>query len=205
MPQIFQNTLLSWGRLRASPHTAIQSSTQEDLVQWMQKKRAESILAHGLGRSYGDSCLNTNEHLIYMRSLDKLISFDAKSGILTAMAGVSLAEIIEFALPRGWFLPVSPGTKFVTLGGAIANDVHGKNHHLRSSLGAHLLHFSLLRSSGEILTCDPSSELFQATIGGLGLTGVILQASIQLIPVASAYIDQEIVKFESLEEFFSLK
>lgn len=208
MPRIFQNQLSSWGRLNQSSHTAVLADNQNDLIDWMnsQNSRDQLLLTYGLGRSYGDSCLNTNQTLIYTSCLDKLVHFEAKTGQLTAMAGVSLGEILNFSIPKGWFLPVSPGTKYVSLGGAIANDVHGKNHHKRSSFGNHLISLKLLRSSGEYLDCSPSqnTDLFHATVGGLGLTGTILEACLQLIPIESAYIDQEILKFETLDEFFEI-
>jgi len=116
-------------------------------------KRADSrtLLPYGLGRSYGDSCLNNHNAIIPMAGFDNFLAFDPSSGILRAQAGVSLASILETFVPKGWFLPVSPGTKFVTLGGAIANDIHGKNHHVAGTFGRHVPRFELLRSSGERL------------------------------------------------------
>jgi len=108
--------------------------------------------------------------------------------------------------PRGWFLPVSPGTKFVSVGGAIANDIHGKNHHRAGTFGCHVTRFELLRSNGERLTCSPAehSQLFRATIGGLGLTGVILWAEFRLKRIVNPYIDMDHIRFESLDEFFEI-
>jgi FAD/FMN-containing dehydrogenase len=162
------------------------------------------VLPYGVGRSYGDSCLNDGNALIRARDLDRLIAFDAESRTLRCEAGVTLAEIVEFALPRGFFLPVTPGTKFVTLGGAIANDVHGKNHHRAGSIGHHVPRFELLRSDGSRVVCSAAenAELYSATIGGLGLTGLITWAEIVLMPVAGAWVRQRAVRFESLAEFF---
>jgi FAD/FMN-containing dehydrogenase len=142
------------------------------------------VLPYGLGRSYGDSCLNDGRRCWVPGGLDRLIAFDAQTGLLRCEAGASLSSIIDFALPRGWFLPVTPGTRHVTIGGAIANDVHGKNHHRDGSLGHHVPRFELLRSDGSRRACAPESnpELFRATVGGLGLTGLITWAEIRCGP-----------------------
>ncbi len=165
-----------------------------------------SLLPYGLGRSYGDSCLNDNGTLLVTTGLDRFISFDRERGILRVEAGISLAEILKLVVPQGWFLAVTPGTKFVTIGGAIANDVHGKNHHRAGTFGSHLLQFELLRSSGERLLCSPieNSELFRATIGGLGLAGLILWAEIQLKKIENPFIDAEMIRFANLDEFFEI-
>ena len=140
------------------------------------------MLVFGNGRSYGDVCLNDGGTLLATRGLDRFISFDTASGVLECEAGVLLSEIIDLTLPRGWFPPVTPGTALVTVGGAIANDVHGKNHHRAGSFGHHLLGFELRRSNGETLRCAPDQnpDWFAATIGGLGLTGMISTARLQL-------------------------
>ncbi|MFZ3034842.1 MAG: FAD-binding oxidoreductase [Parvibaculum sp.] len=166
----------------------------------------ETVLPYGAGRSYGDSCLNTGGLLLGTSALDHFISFDHESGLLTCEAGVTLAEIIDLALPHGWFLPVTPGTKFVTLGGAIANDVHGKNHHREGTLGAHVVSFELMTSDGARRVCstNENAEFFAATIGGLGLTGLVTSATIQLKRVASSFLSGTSTKFENLDEFFQL-
>lgn len=165
-----------------------------------------SVLPFGLGRSYGDSCLNDGNAILPMSHLTSFISFDPSSGLLKAEAGVSLATILETFVPRGWFLPVSPGTKFVTLGGAIANDIHGKNHHVAGTFGCHVKSFELLRSSGERLICSPTSnpEMFAATIGGMGLTGLITWVEVQLRSIRSPYLDTRTTKFRNLDEFFDI-
>lgn len=165
-----------------------------------------NTLARGFGRSYGDVCQIENGHLLEINKLNKFISFDSKTGILEAEAGVSLQEIIELALPQGWFLPVTPGTKFVTLGGCIANDVHGKNHHVSGSFGHFIKHLSLYRSDQGVCVCSPETrrDLFVNTVGGLGLTGIILSAQIQLIPVVSDKIEVENFSFRNLTEFVQL-
>jgi FAD/FMN-containing dehydrogenase len=165
-----------------------------------------STLAYGNGRSYGDSCLATSNHVLRMRPLSRFIKTDWVNGIVVAESGVTLDEILRLAVPNGWFLPVTPGTKFVTLGGAIANDVHGKNHHAKSTFGCHVRKFGIVRSDKGSLTCscESNSELFSATIGGLGLTGIIDWVELKLMPVKSSYIEVTHIRFDSLEEFFSL-
>ena len=164
------------------------------------------MLPYGFGRSYGDSCLNQDGVLLDASHLNRFIAFDEAQGILRCEAGVSLAEILDIIVPRGWFIPVSPGTKFVSVGGAIANDVHGKNHHRAGTFGCHVTRFELLRSSGERLICSPqeNTELFRATVGGLGLTGLILWAEFRLKPIVSPLIAMQRVQFASLEEFNAL-
>jgi FAD/FMN-containing dehydrogenase len=167
-------------------------------------REGETLLPYGMGRSYGDSCLNDGHALIRARDMDRLIAFDAATGLLRCEAGVLLAEIAEFALPRGFFLPVTPGTRFVTVGGAIANDVHGKNHHRDGTFGHHVPRFELLRSDGARLTCSASDnvELYRATVGGLGLTGLITWAEIRLKRVPGPWLHERTTRFGSLPEFF---
>jgi len=194
----------SWGRYPAARHARTVA------VAWRDEPPAldlipESMLAFGCGRSYGDSCLNDGGALLVATGLDRFIALEP-SGLLRCEAGVTLAEILDVIVPRGWFLPVVPGTKWVTVGGAIANDIHGKNHHCAGSFGVHVTRFELLRSSGQRMVCSPDSnpELFAATIGGLGLTGLILWAEIRLQPVAGAGIVQERIRFGNLDEFLAL-
>ena len=164
------------------------------------------VLAHGNGRSYGDSCLNDGGRLILGRSLDRILAFDRETGLVTCEAGVLLDDLLDLVVPAGWFPPVTPGTCFVTIGGALANDVHGKNHHRAGTFGRHVRAFELVRSDGRRLTCAPdiNVDLFAATIGGMGLTGLITQVTLQLMPVASAEMMQETIHFEGLDRFFAL-
>jgi FAD/FMN-containing dehydrogenase len=159
-----------------------------------------------MGRSYGDSCLNAHRELVDCRRLNRVLAFDEATGIARCEAGVTLGDIISVFLPKGWFLPVTPGTQFVTVGGAIANDVHGKNHHRAGTLGAHVRQLGLHRSTDGLALCGPeqNSDMFRATIGGLGLTGVIAWADIQLRRVAGPWIDAETVPFHSLSAFLDL-
>jgi FAD/FMN-containing dehydrogenase len=165
-----------------------------------------SVLPHGNGRSYGDSCLNGGGTLIHTRGLDRFISFDPATGRLECEAGVLLADILDLVVPQGWFLPVTPGTKFVTIGGAIANDVHGKNHHRTGTFGRHVTSFVLLRSDGERMTCSANENptLYAASIGGLGLTGLIVTAQIQLRRIAGPWLSTETHRFRNLGSFFEL-
>ncbi|WP_295683079.1 FAD-binding oxidoreductase [uncultured Nevskia sp.] len=192
----------SWGRLPAPEQRLIKLASRFDAL----PTTTESLLPYGLGRSYGDSCLNSGGVLVGTRGLDRYIAFDRDSGVIEVEAGVSLGEIIELTLPQGWFPAALPGTRFVTVGGAIANDVHGKNHHRAGSFGHHLLGFELLRSDGQALHCSPTAnaELFAATIGGLGLTGLIRRASLQLQRVPGPWISGSSERFGSLAEFFAL-
>jgi FAD/FMN-containing dehydrogenase len=164
------------------------------------------MLVFGNGRSYGDVCLNDGGTLLAARGLDRFISFDTASGVLECEAGVLLSEVIALTLPRGWFPPVTPGTALVTVGGAIANDVHGKNHHRAGSFGHHLLGFELRRSNGDTLRCAPDqhSDWFAATLGGLGLTGMISTARLQLRRVPGEWIAGDSQRFGNLQEFFAL-
>lgn len=165
-----------------------------------------SALPRGNGRSYGDTCLNPGGTLLTTRALDHFISFDPATGRLHAESGVTLADVISLSLPYGWFLPVTPGTRWATLGGAISNDVHGKNHHVAGTLGHHVCSLELLRSDGtrEVLTAGSGSDRLRATIGGLGLTGLITRCELQLRRVPGPWLDTETLRFDSLDDFFSL-
>jgi len=164
------------------------------------------LLASGLRRSYGDSCLNDDGAMLDMTALDRFVSFDRTTGVLVAEAGVSLADVLKLVIPAGYFLPVTPGTKFVTLGGAVANDVHGKNHHRAGTIGRWLRQLHLVRSDGieHVIDREDKTGLFAATVGGLGLTGVITRVALELMPIASASMDVQTMPFGSLPEFFAL-
>lgn len=193
---------LSWGRLPRVDQKAVHFNWRHQPL----PQTAEFLLPYGLGRSYGDSCLNQDNMLVLTGGLNRLISFNQESGVLRCEAGVSLEQILEFAVPKGWFLPVTPGTKFVTVGGAIANDVHGKNHHGTGTFGRHILSFELLRSDGERLVCSPNSQtdLFRATVAGLGLTGLIVWVELQLLPVEGPGVEVENIKFANFDHFFEI-
>ena len=193
--------LRSWGGLEARDSTLIEP---ED---WLAgRERNHPVLAYGNGRSYGDSCLNDGGGLIAARRLGRILSFDAQSGIVLCEAGVLLDELLQLCVPAGWFPPVTPGTSLVTIGGALANDVHGKNHHSAGTFGRHVRSFELARSDGSLLTCTPTqnAELFAATIGGMGLTGLVTRIELQLLPVACAEMLQQAIHFDGLDGFFAL-
>ena len=198
---------VSWGRYPAVVHRHVYKPAWNDQIpSIIEESPTASLLPYGLGRSYGDSCLNADRSLIDCRRLNRFLGFDESTGILRCESGVTFADIIHLFLPRGWFLPVTPGTQFVTVGGAIANDVHGKNHHCAGTFGAHVQQLGLYRSNEGLLTCGPNQNagLFHATIGGLGLTGVIAWADIQLRRVNGPWIDAELVPFHSLSAFLDL-
>lgn len=164
------------------------------------------LLAYGRGRSYGDVCLNNGHALIDTRFLSRFRRFDAEAGVLECESGVTLDAILRLIVPQGWFLPVLPGTRYVTVGGAIANDIHGKNHHRAGTFGCHVRSLELQRSDGSRIRCSPdgNSALFGATIGGLGLTGLILSAELSLRPIRSPSVVVESLPFRSLLEFEAL-
>ena len=164
------------------------------------------MLAYGRGRSYGDACLNNGGTLLDTAALDRILGFDPETGIVRCEGGVTLAQLLALAVPKGWFLPVTPGTKFVTVGGAIANDVHGKNHHRDGTFGRFVPRFELWRSDGSKPVCSPGehADLYRATIAGLGLTGLIRWADVQLLPVQSDEIAMQRTRFGSLDEFFAI-
>jgi FAD/FMN-containing dehydrogenase len=196
---------LSWGRYPRSNAKRVfplhWTSDDPGLGQFPEK-----LLVYGKGRSYGDCCLNGDGILLDSTGLDRFIQFNPDTGVLRCEAGLTLQAITQQFLPSNWFLPVTPGTQFVTVGGAIANDVHGKNHHRAGSFGCHVHRFELLRSDRGRVICsrEENPELFTATIGGLGLTGLILWAEIQLKRVSGPWITCENTAFERLDQFFEL-
>jgi FAD/FMN-containing dehydrogenase len=194
----------SWGRLCDREHE-VTALTDRRHVAGVIRSSAPG-LAHGMGRSYGDVCLNPGGQLWKTTGLDRFISFDPETGRLACEGGVLLRDIQKLFIPRGWILPVTPGTQMVTVGGAIANDVHGKNHHVVGSFGDHVRLLTLLRTDGEVIECGPKQQpdWFAATVGGLGLTGFILTAEIQLRPVPGPWVDTETIPYANLEEFFTL-
>ena len=195
-------SLTAWGQLPAT-------LAQREL--WWNDRHAAlpddtaSLLAYGNGRSYGDVGLNSAGTLLHTRGLDRFIAFDESNGRLVCEAGVLLSEILAVFVPRGWFLPVTPGTRYVTVGGAIANDVHSKNHHGAGTFGCHVHRFELLRSDGSRRVCSrhEHAEWFAATVGGLGLTGLITWAEIELRRIPGVHIDVVNRRFVGLDEFFA--
>ena len=190
-------TLQGWGRYPTLQADVAHPATQHAAKDWL--KLQPTGIAYGLGRSYGDSALAPQ--VLQTDRMNLLLAFDGASGRLTAQAGVTLDEILRFFVPRGWFLRVTPGTRFVTLGGAVASDVHGKSHHATGCFSECVESFRLLLASGEIWNCSrgENPELFRATCGGMGLTGVILDVSLHLMAIQSAYFDQVTYKCPDLD------
>ncbi|MDO4231462.1 MAG: FAD-binding oxidoreductase [Lautropia sp.] len=195
--------IASWGRLSNETHDVSMPANQAEAREIITRKPG---IAFGNGRSYGDEALNPGGALWLTRSLDRFLAFDESTGVLSCEAGVLLRDIQRLFVPRGWMLPVCPGTQLVTVGGAIANDVHGKNHHGFGSFGDHVLGIRLARTTGEILDCSPAQQpdWFAATVGGMGLTGLILQAEIRLRRVQGPWLESETIPYTSLNEYFQL-
>lgn len=203
MPQL--KVVESWGRTQSSAHSVTRPWFADQIDECLKSDGGE-FLARGLGRSYGDVGMNSGGSLIEVTRLDRFLFADWRTGVIRAEAGLSIDDLLRVCVPRGWFLPVAPGTKHVTLGGAVANDVHGKNHEATGTIGRHVLRIGLARSDGARLelsrTANP--ELFAATIGGLGLTGFIRWIELRLASIRSSYFETEAVAFDSLAGFFEL-
>jgi FAD/FMN-containing dehydrogenase len=176
------------------------------LDQLLRADDPSKVLISAWGRSYGDVCLNTTGRNFNSKKWDHFISFDRTSGLLTVEAGVTLREILRVVLPAGWFLPVVPGTQWLSVAGAVANDIHGKNHHVAGTFGRHVCKLWLSRSDQAALICSPESNpgLWAATIGGLGLTGLITAVQLQLVRVESSHFEVDYLPFYSLDEFIAL-
>lgn len=196
--------ITSWGRLPYAESSPVYIYDREHIKTIIAAHRPG--LPYGVGRSYGDVCLNPGGILWMMQGLDRFIRLDDTSGRLLCEAGVLLRDIQQVAIPRGWRLPVTPGTQFVTVGGAIANDVHGKNHHAQGCFGDHVRSLSLLRTDGTHIECGPdhNPQWFAATVGGIGLTGCILTAEIQLSRTPGPWLETESIPYDNLAEFFRL-
>lgn len=201
MPSL--NAYRSWGRYPKSRHRDVLRLTHRDRALPTDNGM---LLPFGNGRSYGDSCLNSDGVLLDVRGLDRFIEFDREKGRIQCEAGVLLSQVLALIVGSGWFLPVTPGTRYVTVGGAIANDVHGKNHHVAGTFGHHVNSFELLRSDGQRLVCNPleNEGLFAATIGGLGLTGLITWVDFDLKPIGSPQVLVDTVRFDNVDGFFEL-
>ncbi len=195
--------LSGWGRHPVLDCRLERLRRREDLPGLL--RRGGTLIARGNGRSYGDAALNPDLTLS-MLAMDRMRGFDADAGLLTCEAGVLLSDILETFMPRGWFPPVVPGTGFVTVGGMIAADVHGKNHHRDGSFGAHVEALTLASADGAVRECSrtENADLFRATLGGMGLTGVILSARFRLRPVETAFVTVETLAARDLDETMAL-
>jgi len=197
-----EQDLTNWGnypRIRARIYNPDTTNQIQKII-----NSETSILARGNGKCYGDSALN--ENIISMLRYNRFLEFDQKAGILECQAGVLLADILDIIVPEGFFLMVTPGTKLITVGGAIASDIHGKNHHVDGNFSNCVLSLTLMNDKGERVKCsrDENTELFWNTVGGMGLSGVIIDARLKLKPVSTAYIRQEQIKANNLGEIMSL-
>lgn len=180
-----QAELSGWGRYPRSTSAVMRPERLGEL-----KLVSGGVIARGLGRSYGDAAINSGRSVILTERLNRFLAFDPTTGVLRSEAGATMGDILQTFVPKGWFLPVTPGTKFVTLGGAVASDIHGKNHHRDGSFGRFVNELRMLLADGSVVDCSPTKmpELFWATVGGMGLTGVILEVTVRLIPIQTAYI-----------------
>lgn len=196
----------SWGRIHRVPHKIGAPRFLDGARAFIAASRDGGILPIGKLRSYGDTVLNSGGALLDTSNLDRIVSFDAHTGVLTAEAGLTIDEALQVVVPHGWFFNTTPGTRFVTLGGAVANDVHGKNHHRAGSFGCGVRRIGLVRSDGSshVLTAGEGGELFRATIGGLGLTGLIAWVEVQLVRIPSSQLRIEKIAFANLGDFFQL-
>lgn len=182
----FKKTLSCWNNYPTSTAYLQRPESCKELL----LAKEGTTLARGLGRSYGDAALNKDNTLMLMERMNRFLAFDEKSGLLRAEAGASISEILSIFIPKGWFLPVTPGTKFTTLGGCFAADVHGKNHHVDGTFSRHVTEIELLIADGSRLRCSPTqnADLFWATAGGMGLTGIITEITLKLLPIETSFI-----------------
>ncbi|WP_421780377.1 FAD-binding protein [Kiloniella litopenaei] len=193
-----------WGQYPRVEADVLSPSTGNGVQRSLRDDEVKPCIARGFGRSYGDSSLSST--IVSTRYLNHFHSFDDATGVLSCDAGVSLDEILGVFVPKGWFPIVTPGTRFVTVGGAIASDVHGKNHHNVGTFCGHVLSFRILIANGDILNCSPSEnrDLFLASCGGMGLTGFILDATFKLQKIESSFIEETTYKADNLEECLAL-
>lgn len=194
--------LSNWGNYPVID--AIEIAPSETSAVYKAVEGKKNWIGRGMGRCYGDSSLA--ELSISALKMNRFLAFDAKTGILTCETGVTYADLLEIFVPKGWFPPVTPGTKFVSMGGAVASDVHGKNHHIEGSFSQHTLSFVLMLASGNIITCSrqENTDIFWATFGGMGLTGIILQVTFRLKKIETSFIKAESIKAKNLAEILRL-
>jgi FAD/FMN-containing dehydrogenase len=195
-----------WGRYPRVTASCARPERRREVIDALRDRGDAPVLAHGLGRSYGDAALLEGGRVLLTRRLDRLLDFDPETGWVRAEAGVSIEDLLRTFVPRGFFPPIVPGTQFVTLGGALASDIHGKNHHVDGSFADHVRRVELLTASGEVVTCDADHhpDLFWATVGGQGLTGVILALDLRLVRIDNPYIEMESIRVENLDHFFEV-
>ncbi len=204
MPEIVIRTLTGWGRTAPTTARVLINPTVESIQQAVRSAGPRGVIARGLGRSYGDPAQNAGGLVVDLTGLDRIHSLDPDSGLAVVDAGVSLDALMRGALPSGLWVPVLPGTRQVTVGGAIAADIHGKNHHCAGTFGSHVQAIDLVTADGTIATLTPDDELFWATVGGMGLTGIIVRATVALKHVESAYFVVDTDRTANLDELMAL-
>lgn len=192
-----------WGRTAPTAARLIRPRTYEEAALAVRECGARGGIARGLGRAYGDAAQNAGGAVLDMTGLDRVHAIDADDGTVLCDAGVSLHRLMEVLLPLGWFVPVTPGTRYVTVGGAVGADIHGKNHHVSGSFSRHVLSLDLLTADGEVVTAVPGTPLFEATAGGMGLTGVILTATIRLQPVETSLMSVDTERADDLDDLMA--
>jgi decaprenylphospho-beta-D-ribofuranose 2-oxidase len=196
-------TVTGWGRTAPTAARLIRPRTYEEAAAAVRGCGERGGIPRGLGRAYGDAAQNAGGAVLDMTGLDRVHAIDADGGTVLCDAGVSLHRLMEVLLPLGWFVPVTPGTRYVTVGGAIGADIHGKNHHVSGSFARHVLALELLTADGEIHTVIPGTPLFDATAGGMGLTGVILTATIRLQPVETSLMSVDTERATDLDDLMA--
>ena len=200
LPREETRQLTGWGRTAPTTARVISTPDVEVIAQAVRQAGERGVIARGLGRSYGDPSQNAGGTVIDMTALDRVHRVDVDEATVEVDAGVSLDTLMRRLLPYGLWIPVLPGTRQVTVGGAISSDIHGKNHHSQGSFGSHVLSIDLLTADGEVRTLTPESELFWATVGGMGLTGIIVKATVRLKRVETAYFLVDNVQTKNLDE-----
>ncbi|MGA4981619.1 FAD-binding protein [Streptomyces sp. GESEQ-13] len=196
-------SVTGWGRTAPSSARLVRPRTFEEAALAVRGCGARGGIARGLGRAYGDAAQNAGGEVFDMTGLDRIHTIDADGGTVLCDAGVSLHRLMEVLLPLGWFVPVTPGTRYVTVGGAIGADIHGKNHHVSGSFSRHVLSFELLTADGQVRTVVPGTPLFEATAGGMGLTGVILTATVRLQPVRTTWMSVDTERASDLDDLMA--
>ncbi|MFH8984466.1 FAD-binding oxidoreductase [Streptomyces varsoviensis] len=195
--------LTGWGRTAPTAARTLRPRSAEEAARAVRGCGARGAIARGLGRAYGDAAQNAGGAVLDMTGLDRVHAVDAEQGLVVCDAGVSLHRLMRLLLPLGWFVPVTPGTRYVTVGGAIGADIHGKNHHGAGSFCRHVRTFDLLTADGEIRTLTPDDDLFRATAGGMGLTGIVLRATVKLLPVETSLMSVDTERARDLDDLMA--